>query len=150
NSTPHHLALAIGIALMSLCAVSTAHADDAGHGVRFARADLVDVAMYVGEVTNKGFVLAAPELRTLSISMYAPGNPSPEQIEAMFLIALEAYGLQAIDQGDFWLIGPATQGEGTVMLDLRDATMTLATDVLTGVTGRNFVISDEANDYHVT
>jgi len=117
--------------------------------VRFPRADLVDVAIYVSERVGKGFVLANPELRTLPITLYIPGEPSTEVLEKVFMGALQAQGLGAIEQDGYWVITFTSESRlgdpESVTLDFRETPLSEATAFMSRATGKQFIIDGVAN-----
>ena len=125
-------------------------------GVRFLRADLVDVAAFVADRVDKGFVLTDPSLRTLPLTMYQPGETSAEQLEEMFLVLLESHGLSVVDRNGYWIIsrsnemmrvraaGGEVSTEGTVVLDFRQAPLSDATGFISQATGKRFIVTGGA------
>lgn len=121
--------------------------------VRFPRADLVDVAIYVSERVGKGFVLANPELRTLPITLYIPGEPSPEVLQQVFMGALQAQGLGAIEADGYWIITFTNESRlgdpESVTLDFRETPLSEATAFMSRATGKQFII-DGVEDHRLT
>jgi hypothetical protein len=78
-------------------------------GFRFQRADLIDVAGFVAERTESAFVLAQPEWRGLSLSLYSAVDVEAAVLVAMFETALQGVGLRLIEQEGFWLIDQTPQ-----------------------------------------
>lgn len=134
-----------------------------GTGIRFTRADLVDVATYVSDRTGTGFVLAEPELRTLTLSLYMPNDVTSAQAEDMFLTALESLQIKVFEKDGYWLvtrrgtshIDEMLDGErGTegadVTFDFRETRLDEVTAFLSAISGERVLIHAEVPKHRVT
>lgn len=134
-------------ALLLLASASPAAAQDAAGepGAHFTRADLVDVATWVADRSGTGFVLADASLRGLSLSLYVPAPASAEQVRAMFLLALDANGIEAVQQQGFWLIRRKAAGSGAaeVSIDFRRADLEEVVAFLSQVGDRRFIVTSD-------
>jgi len=138
-------------------------------GIRFTRADLVDVATYVSDRTGTGFVLGEPSLRTVTLSLYMPHDVTPEQAEEMFLTALESLDIAVYERDGYWLItepdsrlggvhgGVDGPGYGLghaddvqITFDFRAARLDEVTAFLSAISGKQIVMRSDLPDLRLT
>lgn len=72
--------------------------------VDFKRLPLQELVFLFSSLTGQNFILLAPDLASLSITVYAPKPVTLAQATDLFITALRLHGLRVERRDPFWLI----------------------------------------------
>ena len=121
----------------------------------FLRADLVDVAAYVGRRVGRGFVLSSPELGSRALTLYHPEELEGEALVEIFELALSESDLVVEERSGVWLIREASEAAirkegGGWVVDVRSMPLSEVLGYVSQVSGRRFVLSEAVRELRLS
>jgi hypothetical protein len=162
------LCASLSLGALPACAASSpsaslrAGAETIGRPI--SRKPLGELAVDVGVHLHKGFVLGAPALHDLPITVYIPADASPDQTIEILRAALASHDLTLTERASFWFIdrapappaaadpldSPLRHTDGGLLIDLDQVRLVEVTRTLSQLGGHRFLIAPELTEHRVT